>query len=250
MAIKDLIKAQTPAVQMLLHGLGAAQARHPHAEADDLAGRIATAAECAGIPTRMITPDSDWWQAVSPMVDWQHSRDESKVITLQGLQSVTKDAPPDGWASPVEYLQAKIIAGDTSDCIAGIPGAGLATAAKILRTAPAGLDGILRGDFAAKGVVADRLRTDASRDLLRRNRQIMDWTCAPVHDVDQMALWAYPEDLPTLKRTAETYGLTRLAGRVKPGMVNNPEHSDLRAVWDVVVTALNWPTPHPDDETA
>lgn len=240
---KEQVKRQTPAIQRMLQELGVAQARHPGAEADDLAGLIAAASQRQFVPTRLITPDTDWWQAISPMVDWQSSRDIEQVFFFGGLRPA-KDAPPDGWSSPQEYLQSKIIAGDSSDHIQGIQGVGLPTAAKILRTSQDGLDGILRGDFSANGVVAERLRTDEGRDLLRRNREIMDWSRAPVHDADQMALYAYPEDLRAFELTAQEFGLNRMAGRVKPGQVKSAAQGAMQSAWKVVVEALNWPEMH------
>ncbi len=238
-AVKETVRAQTPTIKTLIQALGVPQARHPDSEADDLAGHIARAAQRLGVPTRLITTDTDWWQALSDMVEWENTRD-NRVIDLKGLRSVTKDAPADGWASPQEYLQAKILAGDKSDNIPGIQGVGLATAAKLLRTAPDGLEGILCGEFTAKGVVADRVRTQESRSMLESNRTIMDWRRAPAHDAERMALWAHPEHIGHAKDIAISHGMKRLAARLKPGMIAGLSGLNGPA-WDAVVQALNWP---------
>ena len=244
-AIKEQVKAQVPAIQLLLQALGVPQARHPDAEADDLAGCIARQAQRAATPTRFASPDSDWWQGINELVDWENPRDGT-IIDLETIRAVTKMAPPDGWAGPQEYISAKIIAGDTSDNIPGIQGAGLPTAAKILRTAPRGLDGLLEGDFTAKGVVADRLRAEEGRELVRSNRQIMDWTRAPVHNPNTLALWAYPESISSAREICAEFGLTRLGARLQPGMVKGLSQI-VQPAWDVVTTALNWPAQARDE---
>jgi 5'-3' exonuclease len=239
LALRASVREQSAVVQRMLAALGVPQARHGDAEADDLGGLIARVAQERSVPTRLLTSDTDWWQALSSWVDWQSARDDT-VIDVAGLRAITKDAPKDGWAGPEEYLQAKIIAGDTSDKIPGIDGVGLSTAAKILRTAARGLDGILGAEFSAKGVVADRLRTPQAVELLRRNRCIMDWRLAPPLDPSQLGLWRELPDLDDALAVARQYGLEKAAAAA--GGV--PVVFDDEA-WRVVVEALEWPV-HPD----
>ncbi len=240
--VKERVKLQTPIVQTLLHDLGVAQARHPHAEADDLAGCIARVATLQGIPTRMITVDTDWWQAISEWVEWEHAREDTVLAADNFSLFVNKKTPPDGWASPREYLEAKVIAGDSSDDIPGIQGAGLATAAKMLRAA-GGLQGILTGQLQAKGVVADRLRSEGAHALLRANLAIIDWDQAPIHDPNSLALWCYPENPSATRETAQAFGLKRMAERARPGLVRSPLAAPAQGIraWGAVVRALNWP---------
>lgn len=248
-AAKAMVREQGPLLTALLMDAGFAQIRHPDAEADDLAGFIVASLSAKRVATRMVTGDSDWWQAISEYADWYSTRDHS-VIDLQGLRELTGKggrSPKDGWRSPREYLDAKIIAGDSSDEIDGIDGFGLVTAAKFLRATKNddGLRDILNGEFDGKGVLADRLRTPEAASLIVRNAALMDWSLSAAPSADRLAAVAYEPDLGAAQEHARRYGLREVVKRM-PAAFDRPRTCD-HPLWRDVVSALEW-EPHQRDD--
>lgn len=208
-ALRESVRQQSLVIQDLADLLGLVQVGFPDTEADDVAGMLARAANQKQVALRLLSSDTDWWQALGPFVDWESPRD-FRIVNVEGLQRLDKKAPAGGWNSPQEYLEAKILAGDDADEIEGVAGVGLITAAKMLRTAPRGLQGLLDGEFSAQGAVAERLRTPEARDIIARNRRLMDWACAPLPNVSSASIrrGAYNEQAAT--RLARQYGLFKL----------------------------------------
>ncbi len=237
--IRAQVRRQLPIALALLHELGIPLVRHPDAEADDLAGMLVRHAQRCRIPTRMISPDSDWWQGIGECVDWYSTRDRSRVDMAALRTMDTKKSPPDGWRSPREYIEAKIIAGDTGDMIDGIAGAGLPTAAKILRSAKNGLAGVMRGEFDASGVVAGRMRTPDGLALLRRNEMLIDWILAPMPDPDFLGISAYPASPEAARQRAVDHGLQAVLKHINPFAGND---STRHALWNEVVRAFEHPS--------
>jgi 5'-3' exonuclease len=243
-AAKAMVREQGPLLAALLMDAGFAQIRHPDAEADDLAGFIVASLSAKGVATRMVTGDTDWWQAIGAHADWYSTRDH-RVVDLQGLRELAgaSHSPKDGWRSPREYLDAKIIAGDSSDEIDGVAGFGLITAAKFLRatTHGEGLKDILNGDFEGKGVLADRLRSPEAGALIVRNSALMDWSLSAAPSVEHLAAVAYEPDLVAAQEHARRYGLRDVVKRM-PAAFDRPRTCD-HPLWRDVVHALEW-EPH------
>ena len=243
---KELVRTQSPWVRMLLTDLGLPQLRHPGAEADDLAGLV-TAALCNnGAAIRLYTSDTDWWQVIGENVDVLSDAD-GEPVDLHALQSMTgtKKAPADGWRSPLEYLQAKIMSGDSSDKIPGIDGVGLITAAKILRSAPGGFEDVLRGNVPGNGKIVERVCTPESRDTMLRNILLMDWAASEIPAPNELAAWAHSPQVEMAVRGAEDFGLKTLAKRLpkvfgKTDFAANP-------LWRMAVDAVDW-APHNVEE--
>ena len=236
---RALVHAQAPHVRALLTDLGIPQARHPDAEADDLAGYVVVGLASKGIRIRMISPDTDWWQAIGDGVDW-YSPITDRMVDLNVLCSsnVGKDAPADGWRSPVEYLQAKILSGDDSDEIPGIQGVGKVTAAKILRSTPGGLDDLIAGQVPGRGVVVERLRTEEARDILSRNSILMNWSAGQVPRPEDLAAWAFAPQIGLAQSSALDFGLKALAARL-PSVFGSVDHS-ANPLLVSAVEAIEW----------
>ena len=235
---KALVRTQTPWIRVLLQELGIPQMVHPHGEADDLAGWISTGLKDHPVTIRLLSPDTDWWQAISDQVDWQ-SDVQSEPIGLTGMQRLkgSKKIPEDGWRSPQEYLQAKILSGDQSDRIPGIDGVGPITAAKLLRATPGGIDGILAGQCPLAGKVADRLRMPESAAMIRRNTRLMDWLCGDRLSAHDLAAWAYPQNCRMAADYAREHGMSALAKRIETGC-GAKDHS-AHPVWHQAIAAMD-----------
>ena len=216
-AVADNWRRQQPLASVLLLHMGVIQMRAADAEADDLAGRLCMDPEAFanyGIERiTMVSGDTDWWQAISEVVDW-FTPITDKAMTLDMLRT---DAAKDGpFESPDEYLLAKCVAGDSSDNIPGVPGVGIATAVKLLRL-HGGLDGI--GQAVTFGQAKDK-KSAAIADFLpviERNRKIMDWRQAPPSAPGNVGMVRDQFDPEACQIICENFGLARLADRLSDG---------------------------------
>ncbi|MBN6741416.1 DNA polymerase I [Acidithiobacillus sp. MC6.1] len=221
-------RQQEPLARTLLLHLGVIQARAADAEADDLAGRFCRSLEAEDCPVGHITlasNDRDWWQALGPLVDWFSPITDTHV-TLDDLSTTkVKDGP---FESPAEYLLAKAMAGDDSDNIPGVPGVGLKTAVKLLRTY-GGLDGIRSA--VQSGVAKDKKSTAIAEhhETILRNLRIMDWRQAPDLDVHQFGVLRETFDAGDALPWCNELGLGKLADRLK----DDGEWARLAGKWAV-----------------
>lgn len=228
LAVAESWERQRAIASALFLHLGILQVRAADAEADDLAGFLARAAhvEDSGIDHVILaSADTDWWQAISEKV-WWFSPIKDRKVTLEDLATdAVKDGP---FQSPSEYLDAKVIAGDTSDNIPGVAGVGIKTACKLLRQY-GGLSGIC--DAVARGEAKDKRSQAiaAAQTQIARNRQIMDWTLAPPICPSSLGIARDPFDWKSFSDLAREYGLQRLLDRFGTG-----------AAWSAWESSVPW----------
>lgn len=106
---------QLAAMEEFTDCLGISQARHSELEADDIIAAYSRAISALGkkeCKAVIASADKDFWQLISSNVVCLHPRTDA-VITLPTFFENT------GFHSPQEYLEYKVIVGDSSD---GIPG--------------------------------------------------------------------------------------------------------------------------------
>lgn len=215
-AIRESYKSQVPIIQQLLTALGIPQVSCGYAEADDLAGVI-----CREIDPswniEMVSRDTDWWQAIDDHVVW-YSPGSKNHINKTVLADPNNDLECH-FLSTHEYLQAKALAGDTSDCIPGIEKVGLKTAVKIMREHGGTIEqfwhAVDSGAHTPKGVAATRLANAESRAIFARNMKLMDWRQAPVIQRDLLSLTAGVPDLPQALEISQDYGLAKTLTHAK-----------------------------------
>ena len=171
--------AQAAVVRQLVGYLGIPQIFCPNFEADDLAGVI-----CRGIDTSwqvvLATSDSDWYQTLRENVIW-FSPLTQRQVTLADMSD--PDAIRDGpFDSTDHFIQAKALAGDSSDGIPGVRGVGIKTAARIIREHGSVENLWAKHDSYApiKGVIQLRVAGLEYRDIYRRNLRLVDWRLAPL----------------------------------------------------------------------
>ena len=170
--------SQAAIVRQLVGHLGIPQIFCPGFEADDLAGLI-----CRGVDQRwevvLATSDSDWYQALREKVTWFSPHTE-KQVTLGDLRGAT--AVSEGPFDSIDhFIEAKALAGDSSDGIPGVRGVGIKTAAKIIREhgSVESLWAKHDGGVAVKGVIPLRVAGQEYREIYRRNLRLIDWRLAP-----------------------------------------------------------------------
>ena len=171
--------AQASVVRELVGHLGVLQIFCPGFEADDLAGVI-----CRGIDpsweVTLATSDSDWYQTLRENVIW-FSPLSKRQVTFADLSDPNeiRDGPFD---STDHFIQAKALAGDSSDGIPGVRGVGMKTAARLIREHGTVENLWAKHDSGApmKGVIQLRVAGLEYRDICRRNLRLVDWRLAPL----------------------------------------------------------------------
>lgn len=201
---------------LFLH-LGIPQIRAADAEADDLAGFLTRAIDRSGQSTvrriALASGDTDWWQAISPKVTWL-SPITDKLVTLDSLRSdQVKDGP---FLSPDEYLEAKIIAGDSSDNIPGVSGVGLKTACKLLRQ-HVGTQGIIAAVEQGRAKDKRSISIAEHAERIAVNRRIMDWRHAPTIATGSWGILRSSFCMEDFRTEAQAWGLQRLLDRFGSG---------------------------------
>lgn len=179
---KDAIKPQRPYIEVMCDQMGIPQVTAENYEADDIAALMADLFADKGHTVTLVTRDQDWLQMVRPNVKW-YDRFADKVVTHVSFEADT------GFASPAEFSEAKVVRGDAGDNVTGIPGVGEVTAEHLISqfgTADNFLasweefvadGGIVKGhplSRAQKKLSLFCSDPDAARQLLDRNRKLMD----------------------------------------------------------------------------
>jgi DNA polymerase-1 len=174
-AIRASYREQVPFLIKIFSYLGLPCISHNETEADDLAGLI-----CRSLPKTetivMGTHDGDWMQALDENVFW-HNTYNDELISLDKMKS--PDFKDGNFLSTEEFVSAKSIAGDVSDCIDGVYGIGLKTATNYMRKYGGSMEAVWdafdSNDFDMNGVKIKAICTDEAREIYARNRVLMDW---------------------------------------------------------------------------
>ena len=125
-AMREAYKAQIPDIKEALRLMGVCQLSAHDYEADDLAGWLSQRYSHSGHTVTLFTGDYDWIQLVNENVTWRSVGREEKVIRLANFEKMT------GFKSTRQFLDAKAMIGDKSDCIDGLKGLGKVRVGKIL----------------------------------------------------------------------------------------------------------------------
>lgn len=233
-SIRESYKKQVPHIKRILMEAGIPQIIHPDCEADDLAGMIC--AELAGdeeVHIVMGTKDTDWWQGISDNAEW-YSNLTKITVTAESLQSDQLDEGP--FDSPDQYIKAKALAGDTSDVIAGVPGIGLKTAAKIIRDYGS-VEALWDKFDAGEKLTGERLLKVAGTDyraLYKANLLIMDWRLSPpicLNDIDAQYKKA---DHMKMQSIGMEFGMMTLSNVVRSAGVLPDYMDDLNFVFEAI----------------
>jgi DNA polymerase I len=124
----DDLRPQFERCKEFLEKFGVPMYSLPGYEADDVIGALAAQAEAAGLDTVILSGDLDTLQLVTPHVQLMTTRqgfqntviyDEAKIFERYGLR-------------PDQMVDYKALKGDPTDNIAGVPGVGEKTAAKLI----------------------------------------------------------------------------------------------------------------------
>lgn len=171
LAEKAAYDKQVPYIEQALRALGVRQLKVADMEADDLAGYFSR--KLAADPNNkvgLITGDEDWRQLVRPNVWWRDMRDDSKFVDHKNFFDKT------GCKSTFQFLESKILQGDTSDDIGGVGGLGEKGAPEFLAefgTVRNFWQQVDSGAFVPRYVKHKNLASPDGRALYKRNFQLM-----------------------------------------------------------------------------
>jgi DNA polymerase-1 len=160
-AMPSELSTQIPYLHDIIRGLGIPLLLLPGAEADDLIGTLARRAVREGHHVLISTGDKDMAQLVCDEIKLEDSfRDQ--VLDHDGVVAKFGVRPD----QIIDYLT---LMGDASDGIAGVPGVGKVTAAKLLNQYQT-IGGILENAHLIKGKVGESIRENA--DKIPLNHQL------------------------------------------------------------------------------
>lgn len=206
-AIRESYRAQIPDIQRLLHAAGIPQVYHADVEADDLGGVINRLLPKSS-KIIMGSKDEDWWQALQENASW-YSNLTKKMVDLAVLSSgELKDG---AFRDPQQYVQAKALAGDSSDCIAGIPDVGLKTAVKFIEkygSVEAIWDAYDRGEKMT-GVVLQRIAGPDYREMYKTNLRLMDWKLADGFDGSKTQIIYQARDMDLFNAICDEFNIKK-----------------------------------------
>ena len=237
--IRNQYRLQVPYIQMLLSIMGIPQVSCGESEADDLAGAI-----CRELDTswfiELVSRDGDWWQQLDERTVW-YSPVHRKGLSLAALSDPANGMKDGHFLSTNEYLEAKALAGDTSDEIPGILGVGLLTACKIIRAHGTSIREfwaqVDSGHVTPKGVVMTRMAEASSRAIFERNVKLMDWREAPPLDMRALSVTAGKVDYEMLEAEASCLGLKKLTANAREAL--KPWKNGWGSALDAVDAALH-----------
>jgi len=161
----DDLRPQFERCKEFLDKFGVPMYSLPGYEADDVIGALAKQAEAAGLDTVILSGDLDTLQLVTPRVQLMTTRqgfqntviyDEAKIFERFGLR-------------PDQMVDYKALKGDPTDNIAGVPGVGEKTAAKLIAD-----HGTVEGVYENLDTLTPKLRAalEANKEQVLHSREM------------------------------------------------------------------------------
>ncbi len=199
-AAPDILRQQMGLVREILTALGIAVSDLEGYEADDLIATLATRARDAGHDVVIVTGDRDTYQLVEdPHVAVLYNRRGVSDYVLYDEAGIKERTG----VTPAEYPEYAALRGDPSDNLAGVPGVGEKTAAKLITTY-GGLDGIFENVAAQTPKLRESLAANEAR--VRKNADVMVLRRDAPIDLELSDVSVYgvrPPDLGEVKRLFE-----------------------------------------------
>lgn len=123
-SIRAAYKKQGPWIEEALRYLAVPQITCFNYEADDLAALFTDRYVEKGHPVRLVTSDGDWMQLVQRRVIWKANRTPYTFVNTSNFHEKAKVGEVTGFGDAQTFLEAKLLYGDSGDCVPGIPGFG------------------------------------------------------------------------------------------------------------------------------
>jgi 5'-3' exonuclease len=149
--------------------------RGENTEADDLIAGLVQANP--KVRKRIVSTDRDFLQLIDARTD-VYAPVKKLVINEASFEQAAKPSGPGPPIPRARYLDYRVLVGDPSDTLPGVPGIGTVSAAKLLAHAP--LDTYLAHPEAVtkalgrRGAVERVFADGTARRIIERNRELMD----------------------------------------------------------------------------
>ena len=203
-AMPDDMSVQIPYVRKIVNAMGLKQLEKNGYEADDI---IATLVRRLTDQTIIIvSSDKDLLQLIGPQVSiWDSMKDEvTDLDTFRQRFGI----------EPLQFLEVMTLTGDTSDNIPGVPGIGLKTALKLIKSYGSVSNLFRHLDELPDGKLKERLEAHKDRlDLWRGLISLADDIPLPL---DINAFRRNPPDQRKLRQLFQQFNLTRFLNQMVP----------------------------------
>lgn len=199
---EDIVK-QMSYISTLVSLLGYPMINNENYEADDVLGMISRMAEENDMDTVIISSDKDLYQLITEHVYVMSPRN-SEIIDLYWMKNNYK-------LTPDQWIELKMLQGDRSDNIPGVPGIGEITALQLMQEYGS-IDGIYQHIKALKPKLKETL-LNAKDDMELMRKLVTIITDYKVIDLNLDMLQmkeAYPKDIYLLLNEIEVYSLLNL----------------------------------------
>ncbi|CAN6485421.1 unnamed protein product [Victoria cruziana] len=138
----------------------------PGVEADDVIGTLAVNSVAAGFKVRIVSPDKDFFQILSPSLRLLRMAPRGSEVVSFGLEDFAKRF---GALKPHQMVDVVGLAGDKADNIPGVHGVGILSAAKLI-TKFGSLENLLQHvDELEDERLRKAIRSSAAQALLSKN---------------------------------------------------------------------------------
>lgn len=199
---EDIIK-QMSYISTLVSLLGYPMINDEKYEADDILGMISRMAENQGMDTVIISSDKDLYQLITDHV-YVMSPHNSEIIDSYWLKNNYK-------LTPDQWIELKMLQGDRSDNIPGVPGIGEVTALQLMQEYHS-IDGIYQNLKSLKPKVKEALvNAKDDMELMRKLVTIItDYSLIGLTPDMLNLTEAYPKEIYLTLNDLEVYSLLNL----------------------------------------
>lgn len=199
---EDIIK-QMSYISTLVSLLGYPMINDEKYEADDVLGMISRMAEDQGMDTVIISSDKDLYQLITDHVYVMSPRN-SEIIDSYWLKNNYK-------LTPDQWIELKMLQGDRSDNIPGVPGIGEVTALQLMQDYHS-IDGIYQNLKSLKPKVKETLiNAKDDMELMRKLVTIItDYSLIGLTPDMLKLTEAYPKEIYLMLNDLEVYSLLNL----------------------------------------
>ena len=195
---EDLL-VQIPLVKEVIDALGVCRIELPGAEADDIIGTLARAAEAKGMDVVIVSSDKDLYQLVSPAVRVRDGLKERMVGEAEVMEVFG--------VAPSRVADLLALAGDPSDNVPGVPGIGEKTAAELIREFGS-LEELLSHTDRLKGSRKEKIEKNAEAARLCMKLMTIDCNLPLRESVESLAL--RPMDTGRVTQLFRKFGFRKL----------------------------------------
>ena len=166
-------------------------------EADDVIGTLARQGAEQGLEVRMVTPDKDYAQLVTPNIKMVRPGSGSKPAEVMGEKEVYEKY---GVTSTAQIIDLLGLMGDTADNIPGCPGVGEKTAVKLISQF-GGIDELLNRTEELKGAM--RKKVEENAELIRFSKFLVTIKTDVPIELDKEKLSLKEPDREALRKIYE-----------------------------------------------